>query len=180
MADIGVRIVGEDQASSAFRSISEASRQTANDVGGLGGAFNSMSNTIASGVVKGQAVIGLFNSILGAAQSVTSAIGGFVQTTQSMNSSLENTRGSFGVLLGSAEKAEEMINKMRIAAQTTTMSFEEFRNSGKYLLSFQFEASKVVDITKSIGAAVYALNAQDGQVMEQSNIFTSVKLNIYT
>ena len=79
MADIGVRIVGEDQASSAFRSISEASRQTANDVGGLGGAFNSMSNTIASGVVKGQAVIGLFNSILGAAQGVTSAIGGFVQ-----------------------------------------------------------------------------------------------------
>ena len=167
MADIGVRIVGEDQASSAFRSISEASRQTANDVGGLGGAFNSMSNTIASGVVKGQAVIGLFNSILGAAQSVTSAIGGFVQTTQSMNSSLENTRGSFGVLLGSAEKAEEMINKMRIAAQTTTMSFEEFRNSGKYLLSFQFEASKVVDITKSIGAAVYALNAQDVGGMER-------------
>ena len=167
MADIGVRIVGEDQASSAFRSISESSRQTANDVGGLGNAFNGMSNTIASGVVKGQAVIGLFNSILGAAQSVTSAIGGFVQTTQSMNSSLENTRGSFGVLLGSAEKAEEMINKMRIAAQTTTMSFEEFRNSGKYLLSFQFEASKVVDITKSIGAAVYALNAQDVGGMER-------------
>lgn len=167
MADIGVRIIGEDQASSAFRSISEASRQTANDVGGLGGAFNSMSNTIASGVVKGQAVIGLFNSILGAAQGVTSAIGGFVQTTQSMNSSLENTRGSFGVLLGSAEKAEEMINKMRVAAQTTTMSFEEFRNSGKYLLSFQFEASKVVDITKSIGAAVYALNAQDVGGMER-------------
>lgn len=167
MADIGVRIVGEDQASSAFRSISESSRQTANDVGGLGNAFNSMSNTIASGVVKGQAIIGLFNSILGAAQSVTSAIGGFVQTTQRMNSDLENTRGSFGVLLGSAEKAEEMINKMRIAAQTTTMSFEEFRNSGKYLLSFQFEANKVVEITKSIGAAVYALNAQEVGGMER-------------
>lgn len=167
MADIGVRIVGEDQASSAFRSISEASRQTANDVGGLGGAFNSMSNTIASGVVKGQAVIGLFNGILSAAQGVTSAIGGFINTTQRMNSDLENTKGSFGVLLGSAEKATEMINQMRVASQTTTMSFEEFRNSGKYLLSFQFEASKVVDITKSIGAAVYALNAQDVGGMER-------------
>lgn len=167
MADIGVRIIGEDQASSAFRAISESSRQTANDVGGLGSAFSGMSNVIASGVVKGQAIIGLFNSIIGAAQGVTSAIGGFVASTQRMNTDLENTRGSFGVLLGSAEQAEEMIKKMRVAAQTTTLSFEEFRNSGKYLLSFQFEASKVVDITKAIGAAVYALNAQSVGGMER-------------
>ena len=67
MADIGVRIVGEDQASSAFRAIAESSRATAQEVGNLGSSFSGMSNIIAGGVVKGQAIIGLFNGILGAA-----------------------------------------------------------------------------------------------------------------
>jgi tape measure domain-containing protein len=161
MADIGVRIVGEDQASSAFRAIAESSRATAQEVGNLGSSFSGMSNIIAGGVVKGQAIIGLFNGILGAAQNVTGAISGFINQTQAMNSDLESTRQSFSVLLGSAEKATVLLNQMRVASQTTTMSFEDFRNSAKYLLGFQFEASKVVDITKAIGAAVYALNAQN-------------------
>lgn len=161
MADIGVRIVGEDQASSAFRAIAESSRATAQEVGNLGSTFSSMSNVIAGGVVKGQAIIGLFNGVLGAAQNVTGAISGFIDKTQAMNADLEGTRQSFSVLLGSAEKATALLNEMRTASTTTTMSFEEFRNSAKYLLGFQFEAQKVVDITKSIGAAVYALNAQN-------------------
>ena len=167
MAEIGVRIIGEDQASDAFRAVSEASRSTAQDIGSLGGSFSSLSNVIASGVVKGQAIIGLFTSAVGAARNAADAIGGFIDQTVSMSASLESSRSAFSVLLGSSEKANALLNDMLQASRTTTMSFEEFRNSARYMLGFGFEAEKVVSNIKDIGAAVYALGAQNQGGMER-------------
>ena len=167
MAEIGVRIIGEDQASDAFRAVSEASRSTAQDIGSLGGSFSSLSNVIASGVVKGQAIIGLFTSAVSAARNAADAIGGFIDQTVSMSASLESSRSAFGVLLGSSEKANALLNDMLQASRTTTMSFEEFRNSARYMLGFGFEAEKVVSNIKDIGAAVYALGAQNQGGMER-------------
>lgn len=150
MAEIGVRIIGEDQASDAFRAVSEASRSTAQDIGSLGGSFSSLSNVIASGVVKGQAIIGLFTSAVSAARNAADAIGGFIDQTVSMSASLESSRSAFGVLLGSSEKANALLNDMLQASRTTTMSFEEFRNSARYMLGFGFEAEKVVSNIKDI------------------------------
>lgn len=167
MAEIGVRIIGEDQASDAFRAVSEASRSTASEINGLGGTFSSLSNVIASGVVKGQAIIGLFTAAVGAARNAANAIGGFIDQTVSMSASLEGSRQAFSVLLGSSEKATALLNQMLEASRTTTMSFEEFRSSARYMLGFGFEAEKVVSNIKDIGAAVYALGAQNQGGMER-------------
>jgi tape measure domain-containing protein len=167
MAEIGIKIVGEDQASFAFRAVSDSARATSAEVSSLGDTWSNMSNTIASGVIKAQSIIGLFQGALTAAGNAAQGFRSFIQTTVDMNGELEGTRGSFSVLLGGVENANRMLAEMRVAAQTTVLSFEEFRNAGKYLLGFQFEAKDVVQITKDIGAAVYALGAKDQGGMER-------------
>lgn len=167
MAEVGVRIVGEDQASAALRSVAESSRNTAQEVNTLGGSWSSLSNTIAAGVVKGQAIIGFLQGTLSAISSATAGIRAFAQESENMNQSLESVRMSFTVLTGSGETANKLLTDMKVAARETVLSFEEFRNASKYLLGFQFDAKDVVQITKDIGAAVYALGAQNMGGMER-------------
>lgn len=167
MAEVGVRIVGEDQASAALRSVAESSRNTAQEVNTLGGSWSSLSNTIASGVVKGQAIISFLQGTLSAVSNVTAGIRDFAQQSEQMNQSLEGVRMSFTVLTGSGETANRLLTEMKTAARETVLSFEEFRNASKYLLGFQFDAKDVVQITKDIGAAVYALGAQNMGGMER-------------
>jgi len=167
MAEVGVRIVGEDQASAALRSVAESSRNTAQEVNTLGGSWSSLSNTIAAGVVKGQAIIGFLQGTLSAISSATAGIRAFAQESENMNQSLESVRMSFTVLTGSGETASKLLTDMKTAARETVLSFEEFRNASKYLLGFQFDAKDVVQITKDIGAAVYALGAQNMGGMER-------------
>ena len=167
MAEVGVRIVGEDQASSALRSVAESSRSTAQEVTALGGAWDTLGSTITSSVVTGQAIIGLLQGTLNAAGNATAGLRAFAQQTEQMNQSLEGTRMSFSVLIGSSEKANALLDEMKVAARSTVLSFEEFRNASKYLLGFQFDAKDVVQITKDIGSAVYALGAQNMGGMER-------------
>jgi tape measure domain-containing protein len=167
MAEVGVRIVGEDQASAALRSVAESSRNTAQEINSLGGSWSGLSNTIASGVVKGQAIIGFLQGTLSAISSATAGIRAFAQESENMNQSLEGVRMSFTVLTGSGETANKLLTDMKTAARETVLSFEEFRNASKYLLGFQFDAKDVVQITKDIGAAVYALGAQNMGGMER-------------
>ena len=167
MAEIGIKIVGEDQASFAFRAVSDSARATASEVSSLGDSWTNMSNVISSGVVKAQAIIGLFQGAMSAAGNAAQGFRSFIDTTVQMNATLEGTRASFSVLLGGADQANTMLEEMKVAARTTALSFEEFRNAGKYLLGFQFEAKEVVQITKDIGAAVYALGAKDQGGMER-------------
>lgn len=167
MAEIGIKIVGEDQASFAFRAVSDSARATATEVSSLGDSWTNMSNVISSGVMKAQAIIGLFQGAMAAAGNASQGIRSFINDTVQMNATLEGTRASFSVLLGGTEQANRMLDEMKVAARTTALSFEEFRNAGKYLLGFQFDAKEVVQITKDIGAAVYALGAKDQGGMER-------------
>jgi tape measure domain-containing protein len=167
MAEIGIRIVGEDQASFAFRAVSDSARATASEVSSLGDTWSNMSNVVSSGVLKAQAIIGLFQGTLSAAGNATAGIRSFIDMTVQMNATLEGTRGAFSVLLGSTDNANAMLEEMKVAARTTALSFEEFRNAGRYLLGFQFEAKEVVQITKDIGAAVYALGAKEHGGMQR-------------
>lgn len=167
MAEIGIKIVGEDQASYAFRAVSDSARATASEVSSLGDTWSNMSNVISSGVIKAQAIIGLFQGAMSAAGNATAGIRSFIDSAVQMNGELEGSRGAFSVLLGGVDKANALLGEMRVAAQTTALSFQEFRNASKYLLGFQFDAKDVVQITKDIGAAVYALGAKDQGGMER-------------
>jgi tape measure domain-containing protein len=120
-----------------------------------------MSNTIAAGVVKGQAIIGFLQGTLSAVSNATAGIRQYVDQANNMNATFEATRNSYSILVGGAEKATQILEQMKVEARSTILSFEEFRNAGRYLLAFKFPAEEVVDITKAIGAAVYALGAQN-------------------
>ncbi len=167
MAEIGIKIVGEDQASFAFRAVSDSARATASEVASFGDTWSNLSGVVSSGVVKAQAIIGLFTGAMSAASNASAGIKSFIDSTVAMNGELEGSRGAFSVLLGGVDKANALLGEMRTAAQTTALSFEEFRNASKYLLGFQFDAKDVVQITKDIGAAVYALGAKDQGGMER-------------
>jgi len=167
MAEIGVRIVGEDQASAALRAVAESSRSTAQEVSSLGGAWGGLGSVLTSSVVKAQAIIGIFQGTISAIGNATAGIRSFMQQSEQMNQSLEGTRMAFTILIGSQEQATKLLDEMKVAARSTVLSFEEFRNASKYLLGFQFDAKDVVQITKDIGAAVYALGAQNMGGMER-------------
>ena len=167
MAEIGIRIVGDDQASVALRSVADTSRQTAQEISSLGGSWGDMSNVIAAGVVKGQAAISLFKSMMASVSGVTEGVRNYLNASNDMNQSWEMSKNSFAVLLGSMEKGTALLEQMKKEAASTVFSFDDFKNASRALLAYQFPAEQVISLTKDIGAAVYALGAQKNDGMDR-------------
>jgi tape measure domain-containing protein len=63
----------------------------------------------------------------------------------------EQTEMSFEVMLGSIEKANELINELRLLAAKSPFTFLETTKHAKKLLAYGIEANKVVDTMKTLG-----------------------------
>jgi|GEM_PF-1619247 len=68
-----------------------------------------------------------------------------------MASDVENSKVAFEVLLGSAEKAKNMLGDMKKFADKTPFTFTDLQAAGKTMLGFQIPADKVMTTLKNLG-----------------------------
>ncbi len=148
----------------AFRGVQDGVRQTAQIV-----------------EQQGQSIENVFNHIKGVASV---AFAGF--TAKEIVTTLANVRGefqqleiAFGTMLGSEQKAAELIKQLTNLAATTPFDMKGVASGAKSLLAYGFSAEEVTDTMRRLGdvCAGLGLNLQDmawlyGTTRVQGRLFT--------
>ena len=128
---ISVIIEGEDRTGRAFKSVKSR-------MGGLASSAGTVLSTIGKfGAVLGGAAVGAV-TLLGKS-ALTSA------------SAFEQSEIAFTTMLGSAEKAQELLGEITDFAKKTPFSLEGVERSSRQLLAVGFSAKEVIPTLKSIG-----------------------------
>lgn len=141
-----------DRASSVVGRVSSSVRSFA----GKTFTFTMKVLDIATAPLRG--IWNMVTSIQGAILGATGAFAGFYKP-MSIAADFEQTQVAFETLLKSADKAKQFLADVSDFANKTPFEFDELTNSSKLLLSFGFEADKVLDIMKTIGDTASGLGA---------------------
>ncbi|MEG0848482.1 MAG: tape measure protein [Myroides sp.] len=138
-------------------------------------------------------IVGLTRNVESETRNVDSAfknlsigIAGYFSVNALKNFAMEliNVRGEFqkteiaySTMLGSSEKAKNLMGQMVELAQKTPFSFSEVATGAKQLLAFQVPANQVVDtltrmgnIASGLGVPISRLNLVYGQVMAKGRL----------
>lgn len=119
-------------------------------------------------VAKGQ-VIG--NALTGMARKLGNLAGDMLKTGYTYNKQLEMYTTNLEVMLGSAEKAAQKVNEMKIVANATPFDMTDLVAATQTMLSFRVEESKTTDILKMLGDV--ALGNKE-RLQGLANIFSKV------
>lgn len=139
-------------------SVGYATLQIIPSLRGIDREINSQLGDVSAGGEKaGQGFAGGFRKALGSAAGVLAAIGigkmavdaaSFGVQTYSAN---EKASISFTTMLGSAEKAQSFLSKMKDFAATTPFEFPELQTAASSLISAGVNADKVLPIMRTLG-----------------------------
>jgi tape measure domain-containing protein len=109
-------------------------------VSSAGGFFGRAAST-AAGFIGGALGLGAIQGVAGGA---TDAIFGF-------NASLESSRTSFGIMLGSGQKADAFLQNLQQFALATPFEFPQLVSASQRMLTFGFAAESVIPLLTDIG-----------------------------
>lgn len=115
-----------------LRQIEERLKRTNNSFG----EFGDMAKKVGSFLLGGSITTGLFN------------IG---KSALSASAAMEQNRVAFTTMLGSAEKAQILLDQMQAFAASTPFQFNEITEAGKKMIAFGFDSSEVITKLKMLG-----------------------------
>lgn len=126
------------------------------------------------GMGKGFSVAGAAGAAAGAAIATTAAgaaavgAGLALITASGIKSAmtLEQNKVAFTTMLGSAEKASEVLKDITTFAATTPFELPEVQNSARSLLAFGIEAEKLEPTLRSIGDVASGVGAPIGELSQ--------------
>lgn len=100
------------------------------------------------------------NSVAGTLQA------GFEKVT-----AIEDTTASLGILMGSAEDAQNVMQQLEESNQNTPYSFDAWAGAGKNLIAFGVEADKTAGIVTALGEAASASGKGEEALNSMSDAF---------
>ncbi len=141
--------VGADTSSftNGMRQVQSSLNQTSGAVNSTMGLFKQF----ALGQIVGTYALQGLNAALGFAKD---SIIGF-------NANIEQATIGFTTMLGSGERATEMLNNLKQFAAATPFRFEGLLDSSKRLLAMGYAAEEIIPIMTTVGDAVAGLGAGD-------------------
>ena len=105
-----------------------------------------------SGITKlGSLAKGGFSVFAAAIGSVTTALGAGVVAGLKYNASIENYQTSFEVMTGSAEKAAEVIDRLKKVGAETPFELPELADTTQLLMNYGFTADEAMDKMMMLG-----------------------------
>lgn len=172
--DIDIKVIAEDLASETLAQI----RKQIKDTGDEGEKSSKGASTFSSALSGIASVAGGIIS----AQIITRLTSGIVDfASQAIDGAknAEQLQIAFTTMLGSGEKAKDLMNQIAKAAATTPFELPELQNASKQLLAFGIEADNVVptlmklgDVAAGIGAPVGDLAYLFGTIKTQGKAMT--------
>ena len=146
MANLEVVIRAVDQASGPFGSIGKAARDLGDQLADAGRKGDGLRSFLAG--MAGGAALGVVNAGIGA---ITGAFGALKGSIIDTNATLESSKVSWGVLLGSSEAAEKQLKTLYGFAATTPFEFPEVEKASRLLQTFGGEALNTEASLKLVG-----------------------------
>jgi len=111
--------------------------------------------TIREHAVTTMAVIG---------SAITTGLGALAGAGVKFNADMEKTAMSFEILLGSAEKAKQMMADLKELAFKSPFEFQGLEKSAKMLLAMGFNSQQVIPMLYTLGDAVAAVGGNTAQM----------------
>lgn len=158
----------------AVRSFSQITRgadgsftKTSMNLSRTNSAAGGMFGTMRSGIGTVAKLSGAFlaaNVAASAIRGTLSGIGGAITKAFSTASFFEDQVTSFGVMLGSVQKAQDMSNNLTSFAATTPFELPEVFTAAKQLLAFGSSAETVVDELELLGNLAAGVGSSVGEL----------------
>lgn len=133
------RMVLEDDFSGPITSAAAKSAQASNKISGANGAAAKSADALSTAMRSLAGVLG--------AGAILSGIRGI----SGLGASLEQTRVALGVFLGSAEKANDVIERLNRFSNVTPFTNDQVLKAGRALLAFGADAATLEDRLRKIG-----------------------------
>jgi tape measure domain-containing protein len=99
------------------------------------------------------------------------AMGAAVQGIE-FNKPMENARVAFGVMLGSAEKAKDMVQSLQVLATKTPLEFKDVQAAAKQLVAFGVAAGDITRTITMVGDVASGIGAPLG---DMAYLFGTIK-----
>jgi|GEM_PF-1525667 len=116
------------------------------------------------GGLAGAAAFKALDLLIGALQSATQAMVGFVSSTLEIGGAAQQAEVAFTTILGSAEKAEATLNDLSNFAATTPFDLPQVTQAGQQLLAFGFNAENLTGTLTRIGDVAAGVNTDFGEL----------------
>lgn len=154
---LSILITAQNQASGAIDAVRSS----------LNGLASSARTTVNNGLepIRNLLTTGLKVAAVGA----TAAIGGLVGLAGksiALAAGFEQTEVAFGTMLGSADKAKQIMKDLFEFSAKTPFQFEEVSSAGKTLLAFGVSADDVKDTLRRLGDVAAGIGAPLGDIAE--------------
>ena len=154
---LSILITAQNQASGALDAVRSS----------LSGLASSARTTVNNGLepIRNLLATGLKVAAVGA----TAAIGGLVGLAGksiALAAGFEQTEVAFGTMLGSADKAKQMMKDLFEFSAKTPFQFEEVSSAGKTLLAFGVSANDVKSALRRLGDVAAGIGAPLGDIAE--------------
>jgi lambda family phage tail tape measure protein len=166
LASLQIKVVrdGIEQAQKALNDLARAADAAEKEVDGFSrksDETNKKTKSFASDVMNlAKAFAGLW-----IVKEITSAIIGFAGAGIKAAAAMEQNEIAFGTMLGSAEKAKNLLSQMQDFAANTPFSFNEVVDAGKRLVAFGFSAESVVGNLRMLGDVAAGLSQPVGDMV---------------
>lgn len=153
LADMETELRNTDKAltdgAAETKALGDATAQASAEARRAGGIFSSLGGIIKSSLVFGAVYEGLNMVADGFRQVVTAGI--------SFNANMEQNQVAFTQMLGSAQKAQQLLQQITQFAASTPFELPQVEDLSKKLLAFGFSAQQVIPMLKDIGDAAAGL-----------------------
>jgi len=149
MADVKVRIIAVDEASEPMKKAGQEVENVGKKAKEAGGAFEGMGKTM-SAIAGGLGLQMGLSAIVGALKNAI--VGSF-----ELADALEQSKIAFTTMLGSGEKAGQMLNDLKSFADKTPFEFQDIQAAAKRLMAMGTAAEDVIPTLTAVGDAAAGL-----------------------
>lgn len=130
----------------------------------------------------GSRIVGVFGKAFGAVSAAVGLAGTFsiaalAKTGIEYNSLEQTSRAAFKTILGSADAAAQMMEKIGAFGKTSPFPRQAFIQATQQMLGFGISADKTIPILKSINDATAAMGGNAETIGQFSNIFSKIQSN---
>lgn len=151
MPKVQIDITAKDDATAILNKVNAAIAQSGKST-----------DSLASSVFKGNMMYGLAEKGLG---MLKDALGEVTIGSLKTFASFEQTNIALTTMLGSTEKAANLMEQMQVAAAKTPFAFSEIATSGKQLIAFGVKAEDVVGTLNKLGDVASGLSQPLGDIV---------------
>ena len=162
LASLQIKVVrdGIEQAQKALNDLAKAADNAEKGAGGVGKGFDGANAKTKSFISEMKGLAGIM-----AAGGIAAGFYNIGKAALSASAEMEQNKVAFSTMLGSAEKANTLLQQMTAFAAATPFQLPEIVTAGKQMLAFGFQSGEVINNLRMLGDVSAGLSVPVGDMV---------------